>query len=281
MDKFFKYTILKYRPSSVLDEQVNVGILFIFFDESKVVFSFPKSLSRLSALYPDINLPDIKNYLAAFQSRANKLSSKNLFVASVSDNLIEKEFLKADANSFFFSDFKVGVYHSIEKTVDHFKSQYFAYFGEYLEIARKDDDYLVRKFADSIKKTDKAKFFSKEVRLKTDNITANFDYCWQNGTTNFIKALSFDLKHKESIQKKSGLCWFEIAQLQLSHQTADKRFDFLVLPPHDKGLFKTYENALNLLESITVNKKIVTESDIPNYSSEALATIKPLEFSFP
>lgn len=280
MNKIFKYSLLKYRPSSVLDEQVNIGILFIFVDDSKVQFTFPKSLARLSALYPDIDLHDTKRYLSAFQSRATKLSNKNLFVEVNTGTLIEKEFLLADANSFFFSDFKVGIYESVEKTVTHFTNQYFAYYNDPSVFAHKDDKYLVRKFAHYLKETEKNKLFRKEVRLKTDNITANFDYCWQNGTTNFIKSVSFDLKHKETIQKKSALCWAEMVQLQLDNQTQNRRFDFLVLPPSDKGLFKPYENALQLLNSLKIQTKIITESDIPNYTHEAIETIKPLELKF-
>lgn len=155
MNKIFKYTLLKYRPSSVLDEQVNVGILFIFFDDNKILFSFPKSLARLSALYPDIDLHDIKRSLIGFQARATKLSTKNLFVAATSDNLIEKEFFVADANSFFFSDFKVGVYESIEKTATHFHGQYFACYNDTPETDKRKDEHLIRRFTEGVKQLDK------------------------------------------------------------------------------------------------------------------------------
>lgn len=280
MDKIFKYTLLKYRPSSVLDEQVNVGILFIFIEDNKVHFTFPKSLARLSALYPHTNLSNTKQYLSSFQSKANLLSSKHFFGEINADTIIEKEFFLADANSFFFSEFKVGIYKSVEKTVSHFTNQYFAYYNDPSVLGHKDDKYLVRKFAHYIKETDKNKLFRKEVRLKTNNITANFDYCWQNGTTNFVKSISFDLKQKETIQRKSALCWAEMMQLQFDNQTHNRRFDFLVLPPTDKGLFKPYENALQLLDSLKIQTKIVTESDIPNYTHEAIETVKPLELEF-
>jgi Protein of unknown function (DUF3037) len=127
MNKIFKYTLLKYRPSSVLDEQVNIGILFIFSEDNKIFFSYPKSLKRLSALFPDVDLMDIKRYLNAIQLKTNKLSNNELLLKTKADNFIEKEFFVADANSFFFSDFKVGVYETeaIEKMMTHFTNQYF------------------------------------------------------------------------------------------------------------------------------------------------------------
>jgi hypothetical protein len=130
MDKIFKYTLLKYRPSSVLDEQVNIGVLFLFAEDNRVVFVFPDSLTRLSSLYPDADLRDIKTYLTDFRTRAIKLSDKKLSIDTNLENWTEKAFLIADANSFFFSDFKVGVYSSVEATVDHFRKQYLAYYDK-------------------------------------------------------------------------------------------------------------------------------------------------------
>jgi Protein of unknown function (DUF3037) len=127
MNKIFKYTLLKYRPSSVLDEQVNIGILFIFSEDNQVFFSYPEHLARLSALFPDVDLNDVKHYLSAIKLKANKLSNKDLLTKTKMDDFIEKEFFVADANSFFFSDFKIGVYETeaIERMVTHFTNQYF------------------------------------------------------------------------------------------------------------------------------------------------------------
>jgi hypothetical protein len=280
MNKIFKYSLLKYRPSSVLDEQVNIGILFIFIDDSKVQFTFPKSLTRLSALYPDVDLPDTKRYLSYFQSRANKLSNNNLFVEAISESLIEKEFLIADANSFFFSDFKVGVYESVEKTVSHFTNQYFAYYNDPSVFVRKDDDYLVRKFTERIKATDKLPLFKRDVPLSNGRVKANFDYCWQNGTTNYAKALSFDFVRSESIQRKAVQWFGEIVQLGMGTNLDDKRFDFWVGEPSDKSLFKPYDKALAILDSITQNKRIIKEKDLNDYIDEAIESSKPLELEF-
>ena len=280
MNKIFKYSLLKYRPSSVLDEQVNIAILFIFMDDNQVRFSFPKSLARLSALYPDIDLHDTKRYLYAFNSRANELSKKNLFVEAISENLIEKEFLIADANSFFFSDFKVGVYDSIDKTITHFTHQYFASYDPSV-LTRKDDEYLVRKFTEGVKAIGKPTEYKKDVRLSNGRVDANFDICWQNGTTNYAKGLSFDFVRPDSIQRKAVQWFGEIVQLGTDEQVvANKRFDFWVAEPSDKQLFKPYDKALQILNSIPQNKRIITEKDLSRYIEEAIETSKPLELEF-
>ena len=277
MNKIFKYSLLKYRPSSVLDEQVNIGILFIFLDDSKVRFSFPKSLGRLSALYPDIDLNEIKRYLSAFQSRANQLSDKNLFLEAGSENLIEKEFLLADANSFFFSDFKVGIYDSIDVIVNHFKNQYFAYYSDSSETGRKADDYLIRKFTEGVKATGKMPSFQKNVPLSNGRVTANFDILWQNGTTNYAKALSFDMVKSDSIQRKAVQWFGEMVQLGYDNNLDTKRFDFWVAEPSNKQLIRPFDKALEILHSIPQHKRIIIEKDLNGYIEEVIETSKPIE----
>ena len=277
MNKNFKYCLLKYRPSYLLDEQVNIGILFIFLDDSKVRFWFPKSLIRLSGLYPDINLHDIKQYLSAFQSRADKLSDKNLFLSATQDNLIENEFLIADANSFFFSDFKAGLYDSIEEAVEHFTHQYFAYYGDSSEFLRNNDEYLIRRFTEGVKQVDKLPFYRRNVQLSNGRVTANFDIAWQNGTTNFAKALSFDYVRAESIQRKAVQWFGEMAQLNISNDLSNKRFDFWLGEPSNPQLFKHYEKAIAILDTIPQNKRIITEKGLDRYIEEAIETYKPLD----
>lgn len=131
MDKIFKFSLLKYRPSYVLGEQVNIGILFLFIEDNKAIFHFPKNLERLSALYPDVDIKDITLSLLEFEEKANKLTPNNTLKAVNFNTLIEKEFLIADANCFFFSDLKTGIYDLSEKIIVHFTNKYFTVYEQY------------------------------------------------------------------------------------------------------------------------------------------------------
>ena len=77
MNQKFQYSVLKYRPSYLLDERVNIGILFRFEtkadygegigDENNLFFSYPNQLKRISDFFPNIgdgrnNLVDLKRY---------------------------------------------------------------------------------------------------------------------------------------------------------------------------------------------------------------------------
>ena len=45
----------------------------------------------------------------------------------------------------------------------------------------------------------------------------------------------------------------------------------------DKKLFKPFEKALDILNSIPQNKRIITEKDLNRYIEEAIETAKPLD----
>lgn len=119
----YHYAVLKYRPSLLLDERVNLGLLFVFPEEKKVEFVYPKNLSRLSSLYPEVNLSQIKKYLKHFSNKAEKLNGTS---AADSLTIIEDEFLIKDSNSFFFDDFKFGTTNSVENRVHSYFGMYFS-----------------------------------------------------------------------------------------------------------------------------------------------------------
>lgn len=283
MNKIFKYCLLKYRPSYVLSEQVNIGILFVFADDSKVIFEFPTKLQRLSVLFSDTDLNYVKRYLNTFTAKAKELTKSNLFVTQQfeKDELIEKEFLIADANSFFFSEWKVGTYGNIEKIVEHYKQLYFSPYYFIEENTRKDDEYLIKQFHDHIKDKGKAALFQKNKRIAIRDLHWDFDVCWQNGTTNLVRSLSFDLKSKDYFIDKANKHFGSITQLERKEfDTSNVCFDFWVVKPNDHALYKTYENAIDILSSLTSKHRIIEEEkDFERYIEEALDTVKLIDLN--
>jgi Protein of unknown function (DUF3037) len=126
MSKLFQYSVLKYRPSYLLDERVNVGLLFHFVDDHQLVFVHPSNLKRLSQSFPDLAKPsDIRRYLEAFARQAEKLTQGGFDASDKLENIISQAFLVNDANSFFFSEVKFGFYESLQQTLDYYTLQYF------------------------------------------------------------------------------------------------------------------------------------------------------------
>ncbi len=282
MTKKFQYCVLKYRPSYLLDERVNIGLLFLFPDDAQIRFAFPPTLSRLSSLYPDIDLTLIRQYLKHFEQRSNELVQKNLFLAVENTALVASEFLIPDANALFFSNFKVGKYTDLNDIIKYYSNIYFTVYNDGHDLGQHDEKYLNHRFW-SFLETENSKrgLFQKNYTIKTDNLSTDFDFAWQNGSTNLVKTLGFDLVKKESIQNKAVRWFGEITQLQINEKLTNNRIDFLVSKPSNQQLFNAYDNALRILDSIKAEKSILEEENLGSYLEKALVEVKPLFGTLP
>jgi len=153
MDKKFRYSVLKYRPSYLLDERINVGVLFVFETDQQVIFEFPKQLKRLKEFYPSLDLGRFRKYLDAFKRRANSINEP-LFVES--PTVIEDNFFVKDAAGFFFTDFKEGFYISIDQTKSFYLNEFLGAYGQ-KSFDKHDDSYLRKSFKRNSKSSSKIK----------------------------------------------------------------------------------------------------------------------------
>lgn len=282
MKQPFKYAVLQYRPSYLLDERVNVGLLFHFVEEKAVEFIFPEHLSRINHLFPGEEPHLLRQYLRSFRNEALGLNKKLLYINQIE---LTTSLLTPDANAFCFSEWKTGFYVDRQATLTHYQKLFFKYYGEAntSKPLVKDED-LKRKFSRSLKKESQKLeiigLFQEDFVLKHPSINdlqLTFDYGWQNGKTNFVKALSFDLKEKDSVFDKAQRWYGRIAQYPQALEIDKCRFDFLVAPPTNQDFNKAFKAALGILESIPVpNKSIIYGEQLDTYVREAVATVKPL-----
>jgi Protein of unknown function (DUF3037) len=128
--KFYHYSTLKYRPSLLLDEQVNIGLLFVFVEDKRIEFLFPSHLARLNALYPQTNLNLIRAHLKGFKQKAADISDKDIYNKDNLSSLIATDFLQPDSNSLFFTDFKIGTYQTADPILDYYYTQFFSIYQD-------------------------------------------------------------------------------------------------------------------------------------------------------
>ena len=277
--KFYQYSILKYRPSLLLDEQVAIGLLFVFIEDRRVEFIFPTHLTRrLSSLYPNTNTNLIKTHLKAFERRATELSSKPLYVEGKLSSLIESEFLQTDSNSLFFTDFKVGSYLDANATIEYYRQEFFALYDTVEDEKRQYDDVLVRNFERRLKEKNRSKahLFVPNYTVGKGKVAFKFDYGWQNGHVNAVKFLSFDLKDADSLIEKSSRWYGKVMLLNEEKEAADTCFDFFVSRPKNRQLFDAYDTALTVLGKITSDKRIYEEDRHEEYIESALSEVREL-----
>lgn len=278
MTKTFKYSVLKYRPSYLLEEQVNIGLLFLFLDDNKISFIYPKKLRRLTQFYPNTNLKTLKRYLHLFEQKGNKLN-----VPLIDDNFnhfIEANFLAKDASNLYFSPVKSGIYKSTSSIIEHYNNLYFSAYKGKTKQNKRDEAYLRGTFKTTLEQVltqdkEKLALFKSSLAIKNKIGRTEFDYGWQNGTTNLVKFLSFDLADKGNLQDKSFRWYGEFSQLEEQAQNEHLKFDLLLAKPQNKALFSSYDDVLQVLESIPTNKTIIEENQLKDYVFKAAETVKP------
>lgn len=311
--KAFQYSLLKYCPSYALGEQVNVGIVFFFKEDLELKFIFPTALSRLHSLFPNVDVRILKSYIKNIKTKINALSkNKSLLEKSNFDELLQDHVLTPDSNSLYFDAIKTSKYTTVEQLLGHYYDLYFNVYkgkkkkpesskkdvyliGKAIKrevqsdlsliltsslVNKKDESYLKNSFKDELQKItngnqEKLSLFKSKPIIKNKIGHTTFDFGWQNGTTNLVKFLSFDLADEGDLKNKSFRWYGELSQLEEQVRNENLKLDLLLTKPQNKTLFSSYDNVLQVLESIPTNKTIVEENQLKDYVSKAVETVKP------
>ena len=118
-----EYSVLKFRPSSILDERVNIGLLILLNKELK--FIYPKTLTRLKYLFPNVDLNRITEILESFQAYEQlqfQFELLDLDFESIRDNHL----LIIDDNSIFFGSKLTTQTNNQDNFIKHYTDKYFS-----------------------------------------------------------------------------------------------------------------------------------------------------------
>ena len=127
MRKSFSYSVLKYRPSVFLDEQLNIGVLLTFPLERKVVFIAPSQLNRVEYLFPDTDTFELQKLLNQLKKKAYEIT---LSQQEISHEALIKVFVATDFEGLYFSERIDGSYQVAEHTVRYYNKMYFEVYRE-------------------------------------------------------------------------------------------------------------------------------------------------------
>ena len=280
----YTYSLLQYHHSLVLEEVLNVGVLVYYHQSQKLYFLHPNRLTRLRFAYPGLPEKTIRAYCNLFEERAAKLyESPELFsrynMEQSFAGFVNDELLPTDSSGLQFSNPKKALLpegRSIEAANNQLYNRYFGFFETDNDGSiRVDESVLLDRYNKLFKELSGGKGKNEQHKIWKDytiHTTADteivFDFAWKSETLNLVKPVSFDLKHKVSIEKKAV---YNYGRFKLLEAEADKnnyRFDLLLAKPRLKELFKAYDEAIRLLEE---PKHINLVEDLKAYTE---ATVK-------
>lgn len=280
-ENLYKYSLLQYKHSALLNESLNIGVLIYFQNKNSFVFKYSKKLSRVKNVYSNVSDKIIKHYLKQINSKINKFNelSNDVFfkeeISSSFETFISNHLLPKDGSSLQFSkpinsfQYEKGNNDIIDYLVNLFL------FEESEPISSKDY-VLVKSFYSNIKRELNhidPKYFKKDFKVKNKTgVEFNFNYAWKNGSLNLVKPLNFDLNDSKYISDKAHKNYGLVVDLQDSAEKEDFRYDFLVGRPTNKRLFKEYDHSIALLEKLP-RINIIEENEIEKYSFDAIDTL--------
>jgi hypothetical protein len=280
MSKIFTYSILQYKHSLLTNESINVGILFIFPDENKVRFLYDKS-HRVRSIYPTFDPVIFNSSLKHIDSKIRRDANSLFHVFLIGEGIskfINTNLLTEDSTALQFSESfnSVSPTNDIEKTVKDFSQLLIPGLAYTIEDDfKRDENYIVKKFKNILSERDRniEHKISRNKIVQHKKIELKFEVAWQNGTTNLVKAISFDLKAKHDIQAKSVQYWGWFSLFKDYAELHKNRFDLLVTAPQVDELKEFYTDALERLKSSNAPLEIVEESKFEEYSENAIVEI--------
>lgn len=120
MDKIMKYSILRYTPSKISGESINLGIIFDSKIDNYLEFRYTKKFSRLMHFDDEIDMDDVKRIIKSIEEDINdSLFSKNLFDI--------ENYVKYFINNFNFDRPKSIVYDDLEEVITSLHKAYFRF----------------------------------------------------------------------------------------------------------------------------------------------------------
>lgn len=180
MDKVMKYSVLRYSPSKIAGEQINLGIIFESETEYYREFRFIKKFKRLSDFDDEIDVDVVKELLKSIR--------EDVEGTLISDEFHFDEYIKFFINDFYFEEPKRISYTEISEIVETLYKTYFRFDLEKKERPSINEDKKVisRILCDSGKTPNKESWVYGKYHEKITYDFVTEDYC--------IKVFDFDNK---------------------------------------------------------------------------------------
>lgn len=275
MKSTFTYSVLRYRPDYLLQEEVNIGLLIRFNAENVFKFLYPDSLARLKSLYPNYSNAHLRSYLHAFEKVVQRLNRNEALSKfdTLSRSFLDAYFIPLDSTALYFTEPKSGIYNDPKEITKYYKELFFSVYGSKSSNDKKDEHYITQKFKtewDKLASTNTEKTLIQDFVIKAPLIEATFEYAWKNGATNLITPIGFDLLKAGSIEDKAYQWQGKLSLLKNELKNQNAHIDIIASVPSKKELFTSYDKAIRIIESSEADIDIYQDKDISSYAEHAL-----------
>ncbi len=182
MKKTLRYSVLRYSPSKVAGEKINLGIIFSDEENERHEFKCTNKLKRIASFDNEISIETVRSLLKGI-----KLDVDNSLLTDGNFDL--DEYIQFFINDFYFDEPKKLYYDVWEDTVERINKSYFRFDYEKTERPSKADDLkllseIITETSENIQKNQKITGYFNE-KVTYDFVTDEYK----------IKIMDFDDKN--------------------------------------------------------------------------------------
>lgn len=275
MSNHFSYSLLQYTPAEGCGEVLNIGVLLLFPELNRAELLSPRYLGRLRAAFPNAPERLVRGFLRSISNRTQVLSREPEIWSSINllvdaDRFIASHLLIPDASSIRFTSAKTVVrYASPEQVANDYFRLYLSVFDQSPKESRTDEKRLVKRFKQTLSNIHQGlpDLLKQDYELEVQDEKYSFDFSWQNGRQNLVKAISFDVKREETIKRKTERYFGQFTLLQPTVEERNLHFDLLLARPRIRSLFASYDRSLTILSQVP-HAKLWEGEAIDQYSQK-------------
>lgn len=261
MNNSITYSILQYRYSPILNESLNIGVLFYFPDENRKLHFFHTDHSRVKSVYKDIDTRFFYALLKLITAKTENVEiNKKASSIENFDNFLDHFILKKDDTVFQFSEpYKVwNVYQNIDSAIHNYVEILLPKTKKEKKNSNINPNYAIKEIKYKLSKeipSNKLDKIDFDFLISFQNFKMKADFCWKGRKNNIVKILNFDLANRASIQKKAAEYFGYLNYLEDYLYKNNSKIHLILLKPHKEDLINVYKDSKALLGSVNSSSK--------------------------
>lgn len=273
----YHYAILRYRHSIVEGEFANIGVVIWLMGESQLLATVNERYHRLSEFFPSFDSDGYKQAIRAIKGRMDTFmrayNDTQLVLESRSMNFKEllHDMWPAEDSCFQWSDVRGGITDSPIQTLADLMEDMVFRNEKRAAREREDETKIWRRVDEALERWD-LKLPPRE--LETPDVKYRFKASWNNGCTQVLEPVSFDLLNKADLKDK-GLLWK--ARLATLFEQHNFKATLVLSPPAAESLQKDFRQVKIMLGKLEMVRKVVDEEHLEDIIPEIQQDIETHE----
>ncbi len=274
--KSFQFALVRYVHNLLSGEFVNVGIVMWIPSEHRARLKLNTATRRLTSFFPGFDRSGYQMILRDLEGRMTQMCDSKVNAEQLDCFLrldrIEQVLpllLREDSSCFQWSQIMSGIHDHPERRFEELFEHLVRMHEPAVEPrddTRRDEDSIIASIESKLEKRKLGGKLRKHVEIKGRLLDYTFEAGWQNGVSQVLEPISFDLQNQGKIQDKA-IRWAG-RLYSLSRESEQFQFTAVIAPPSSGDLAGSFTSAKEILASAPMVRKILMEDEFDDFIPE-------------